>query len=98
MDQLHGKEPVQAVGEQLVESDQIRVGDIGKSPELPLEAVQVRPLRMTQELQSDADRAFAIEGFVHDPEATLPQLANQLEPVGAGERMGQRGLQNAAKL
>jgi len=73
------------VGQQLVEADQIFMGDIGERAKLALEPVEVSALGLAQHLEGHAGGPLSIEGFVDDPEPALAQLPSELETLGAGE-------------
>ncbi len=84
-DELHREEPMLTIGQQLIQSDQVFVRDVGQRAELALEAVEVRPFGLAEYLEGDTGRTFAVEGFVDDTEPAFAETPNQLEALGAGE-------------
>ena len=86
--QLHREEPSIALAEQLVERDEIRMGKIGQRPEFAFEPIEGRGVGCVQQLQGDRRTTFAIENFVDDTEAALPEAAANSE---SGSSRGIRG-------
>ena len=85
--ELHRKEPVAAVAQELVERDEIRMRNVGQRPELALEAIKRGSFAVAQELQRHPGGALAIERFVHDAKAAFTQRPNELEALRTGELM-----------
>ena len=82
---LHREEPRTAVGQELVERDEVWVGHIGQSPEFAFEAIECGSFAITKQLQRDLGGSVAIEGFVDNPKATLTQPPNEFEALCARE-------------
>ena len=84
--QLHREEPVPAVGEQFVEGDEIRVGDVRERPEFPLKTIKRGAFGVAEDLQRDAGAARTIDGFINNPEASFAQSPDQREPFRSSKR------------
>jgi hypothetical protein len=92
LDVLHGDEPLVVVGHELVEGDEVVVGDAGGRTELVLEAVEAAGLERAERLEGDAAAAFAVEGGVDDAHAAGPELADQVVAAEPPRKAVRRGV------
>ena len=88
--ELHREEPAVCLAEQLIERDQIVMGQIRERPELTLETVKSRRIGGVQNFECDGHAVLPVECFVNGPEPSLTQTAPQLESrrlrkAGAGQ-------------
>src|SRR5690606_36534007 len=79
---LHGEEPEVAVAEQLVQDDEVLVGDVCDPPELLLEPSEGEPRGPVQDLERELLPPVAVEHRVHDSARTLAQELERDEPLG----------------
>ena len=68
--QFHSEKPLIAIRYQLIESYQIRVGNIGEGPKFLFEAVEVFRIGVVQRLERDDRTAFSIVDLINDTEAS----------------------------
>src|SRR6266568_6187160 len=83
VDQLHREEPLLAVGEQLVEGDEIRVDEVGERSEFLFEPIEGLLTGPAKGFQGDPAAPLAIERLVDDAERAGPEPASQLETLCA---------------
>jgi hypothetical protein len=98
--QLHREERGVVVGDELVQLDEVRMAQLGEVAELALEPRQALRVRATQDLERDRRRAAraVIEDLVHRAETAAPEVAHDLEALGAGEqRVGSRRRRRGAQ-
>jgi hypothetical protein len=92
-DQIHREEDLVALGHhQLVGAHEVRVMNVGESPELLLEAVEPRRGEVEQSFESDGLATFAIEGLVDDShpafaDATYDVVAFVASPLRCPRRL-----------
>ena len=79
LDQLHGEEPAIVLAEQLVELDQVGVGEAREGAELLLEAVEIVGDDRAQQLEGDAGVAGGVEHLEDGAEAARAEPAPHLE-------------------
>ena len=77
--QLHGKEPQVALGEQLIERNQIGVDNARNTAKFLLEEKQSRGTEVGQSLERNADAAILVLNLIHHAHAAFANLANQLK-------------------
>ena len=78
-EQLHGEEPAVVFVEELVEREEVFVGELGERTELDFEAVDTGRVDVAQSLEGHAGLAFAIEGFVDDAHSSRAEAAQDGE-------------------
>ena len=85
LDQLHGEEPAVLIGNQLVEGDQVRVGDVGEGAKLVLEPVEPGGIESLQRLQGDFAPMGEVPGAIHHPHRPRADPRHDLETSGPAE-------------
>ncbi len=83
LDEVHGDEPPSVLTDELVEPDEVRVGQIGEGAKLALEGVG--PRLVLQELERESPVAGPVPNLVDDAEAALTQPSFDAVPVRAAE-------------
>src|ERR1039457_2219722 len=86
LDELHGEEPLMAVRQQLVQSGQVGMRDVGQRAKLVLQPVKSLFTGPAQRFQRDDAVPLEIERLVNDPERALSQPAFELETRGPPKR------------
>ena len=82
VDDLHGQEPLVALGDQFVELDDISVRQPGQGSKLALESIHPRSLRPAQLLERHLHAALAIVDRVDHAHPSLAEGTNPLEALG----------------
>ncbi len=85
LDQLHREEPLVLLREELVERDEVPVGDVRERSKLVLEPVERVGLGAPQCLHRDHAPALAVVRAIDDPEASGAQTTFDREPLGSPE-------------
>ena len=88
LDELHREEPLIAFREELVQSDEVRVADVGERTELLLEAIQSVRVDVPQGLQRNGCIPFTVERAVDDTEPSRTEPSLDREPSGSLEILG----------
>jgi hypothetical protein len=81
LDVLHGEKPGLALREQLVQSHEVRVMQIGERAELALEAVDAERVDTPQRLERDLGFALPIERQIHRAHAAFTKAALDREAI-----------------
>ena len=88
VEQVHGEEPLRAVGLQAVQADEIGMADVRGRAEFTLEAVQLSPVDLGQHFEGRPITAHYVHRLEDDSHAAAPELADQ--SIVAQPRGGQR--------
>src|SRR5207342_2964925 len=78
-DQLHGEEPLDAIREELVQSNEVRMDELAGHAKLALHLGDRLRREPPQELDRDASLALTIERRENVPHPTFAELLLQLE-------------------
>src|SRR5262249_53730678 len=91
-DQLHGEKPVQAVADQLIESNEISVVQPGKAAEFLFEMQERAGVDPLHGFERYHTLALAIEGLIDNAHAAAAKLANNVitGEIGRGRDVGNR--------
>ena len=81
IDQFHREQPFAAVGDQLVEGDEVGMDEIRQRSKLPLQPEQRARVHVRQRLESHGAPALAIDRLVDDTHAALTDLPHDRESV-----------------
>src|SRR5439155_17229960 len=81
VDQLHREEPLLLVRRQLVEGDEVRVGNIGQRAKLLLELYEGLRGDVAQDLEGDGDVPLPVDRRIHDTVATSAETPLDDEAV-----------------
>ena len=84
-DQLHREERPIVFDEQLVETDNAGMRDVGEAAELTLEPVEVDRAGAAQGLQRDGFIPMRVVRFIDDPHAAAAERADDAKAIGARE-------------
>ncbi len=79
LDQLHGKEPLVTLGDQLVQRDDVGMAEVAQRAELALEAIQAHAIDAAQVLERHAHAALLVEDVIDVAHATFAQLIEHSE-------------------
>lgn len=85
IDTLHREEPEALFRQQLVERDQVRVGEVRQGAEFPLKTIEVGRVRRAQHLERHHGATLPIVGLVDDAEAARAEPPEDPEPIVSGE-------------
>ncbi len=83
---LHCEEPQWPLSDQLVQSGQVGVLDVGEGAELAFEPVQVHAVPKVEQLERNLHAQLSIEDQVHSTHTPAAEEADDLEPICAYER------------
>jgi hypothetical protein len=78
--QLHGEEPLVAIGQQLVQRHQVAMAQIGERSKLPLEEIERVGIEPLEGLEGQGELPLTIEGLIDDTKPALADAAGNGKP------------------